>query len=89
MFNWLKKTATKAENTLDQAQKDLSETSSKIQTVLDESGKSVQVIVDVLSIALIVSIVTNIITIGLNISSHKKAKTSVIIQNLYIGKKNE
>ena len=84
LFSWLKRTSSKAEETLDQTKKDISETASKIQTTLDESGKNVQMVVSVITIALVVSIVTNIITIGSNLS-HKHNKNSVIIHKLYLG----
>ena len=33
LFSWLKRTSSKAEETLDQTKKDISETASKIQTI--------------------------------------------------------
>ena len=88
MFERFKKTAEKADETMDQVKKDLSETSEKMQEVLDSSGKSVQNVVKIISVALVVSIITNIITIGINIAGHKKTKApSIIIQNLYLGGK--
>ena len=52
MFNWLKKTTKKVDDTLDQTKKDLGETSEKIQSVLDESSDSVKTVVKVIVIAL-------------------------------------
>lgn len=87
LFNWLQKTSTKAEETLDQTKKDISETAGKIQKTLDESSKGVKTVVGIITIALGISILTNIITIGLNISNHRNNKNSVIIHNLYLGDK--
>ena len=78
MFNWLKKTASKADDALDQAKKSI-----------DASEKSVKTIVNILGAALIVSIITNVITIGANISNKRNAKGSVIIHNLYLGVPHE
>ena len=88
VFSWLKRTSGKAEETLDQTKKDISETATKIQTTLDESGKSVQTVVSVITIALVVSIATNIITIGSNISKHRRSKETIIVHNLYLGVPN-
>lgn len=86
MFNWLKKTAKKTEDTIEQAGKDLSDTSEKMQAVLNESSDSVKVIVKILTIALGVSILTNCITIFATLSKHKARKMPTItIQNLYLG----
>lgn len=88
MFNWLKKTAKKTEDTIEQAGKDLSDTSEKMQAVLNESSDSVKVIVKILTIALGVSILTNCITIFATLSKHKARKMPTItIQNLYLGDK--
>lgn len=88
MFNWLKKTAKKTDDTLDQVKTDLSDTSEKMQKVLDESSESVKTVVKVLTVALGVSIVTNIITMACTLSKHKYRKMPAItIQNLYIGDK--
>ena len=86
MFNWLKKTSKKVDDTLDQTKKDLNETAEKIQTVLDESGDSVKTIAKVIVIALGVSIITNCVTMFVTLSKHRARKTpSIIIQNLYLG----
>lgn len=86
MFNWLKKTSKKVDDTLDQTKKDLNETAEKIQTVLDESGDSVKTIAKVVVVALGISIITNCITIFATLSKHKYRKTpSITIQNLYLG----
>ena len=77
MFGWLKKTVKKADDTLDQTKK-----------VLDESSYSVKTAVKVLTIALGVSIITNVITIITTLSKHKARKLPMItIQNLYLGDK--
>ena len=86
MFNWLKKTTKKVDDTLDQTKKDLGETSEKLQAVLDESSDSVKTVVKVLTIALGVSILTNCITMFATLSKHKARKMPMItIQNLYLG----
>ena len=86
MFNWLKKTAKKTEDTLDQAGKDLSETSEKMQKVLDESSDSVKNIVKILGVALMISILANGVNIFMAFSKHKARKTPTIsIENLYLG----
>lgn len=87
MFGWLKKTADKADVAIDQVKKDMSETAGKVQEVLDESNKSVNVIINVVLITLGVSILGNIINIGLSISKHKQTSvpSKIIIQNLYLG----
>lgn len=88
MFNWLKKTTKKVDDTLDQTKKELSDTSEKMQKVLDESSDSVKTAVKVLTIALGVSIITNVITIITTLSKHKARKLPMItIQNLYLGDK--
>lgn len=86
MFGWLKKTVKKADDALDQTKKELSDTSEKMQKVLDESSDSVKTAVKVLTIALGVSIITNVITIITTLSKHKARKLPMItIQNLYLG----
>lgn len=86
MFGWLKKTVKKADDALDQTKKELSDTSEKVQKVLDESSNSVKTAVKVLTIALGVSIITNVITIITTLSKHKSRKLPTItIQNLYLG----
>ena len=84
MFNWLKKTASKADEALDQAKEDMSNTAEKVQEVLDESSKSVNVIIDVVLVTLIVSTIGNILNIGFSVSKHKQASTQpkIVIQNL-------
>lgn len=86
MFNWLKKTAKKTEDTIEQAGKDLSDTSEKMQQVLDESSDSVKNIVKILGIALFVSILANGVNIFMALSKHKAGKIPTIsIENLYLG----
>ena len=90
LFGWLKRASGKAEDTLDQTKKDISETAGKIQQTLDESSKGVQTVVEVITVALCISIITNIITIGLNIANHKSNRRGVVIEKLYLGyPKNE
>lgn len=90
LFGWLKRASGKAEDTLDQTKKDISETAGKIQQTLDESSKGVQTVVEVITVALCVSIITNIITIGLNVASHKSNRHDIVIEKLYLGyPKNE
>ena len=85
IFGWLKRASGKAEDTLDQTKKDTSETAGKIQQTLDESSKGVHTVVEVIIIALGVSIITNVITIGLNIANHKTNKRGIVIEKLYLG----
>ena len=81
MFNWLKKTTKKVDDTLDQTKKDLGETSEKLQAVLDESSDSVKTVVKV-------NIITNCVTMFATLSKHKARKMPTItIQNLYLGDK--
>lgn len=87
LFNWLQKTSSKANEALDQTKKDISETAGKIQLALDESSNGVKKVVGIITIALGISILTNIITIGLNISNHRNNKNAVVIHNLYLGEK--
>ena len=88
MFNWLKKTTKKVDDTLDQTKKDLGETSEKIQSVLDESSDSVKTVVKVIVIALSVNIITNCVTMFATLSKHRARKMPTItIQNLYLGDK--
>lgn len=90
MFNWLKKTTKKVDDTLDQTKKDLGETADKLQTVLDESSDSVKTVVKVLVIALSVNIITNCVTMFVTLSKHRTGKApSITIQNLYLGDKND
>lgn len=85
MFDWLKKTASNADEVLTQTKKDISDTADKVQQVLDESGKNVNVIINVVLVALGVSIIGNIVNVGLAISRHKSATNpSVIVHNLYL-----
>lgn len=88
MFNWLKKTAKKADDTMDQVKNDCADTSEKLQKVLDESSESVKIIVKVMTIALVVSITANVINIVGIIKNHRKVPT-ISIQNLYLGDKYE
>jgi len=87
MFGWLKKTADKADGAIDQVKKDMSETATKVQEVLDESNKSVNVIINVVLVTLGVSVLGNIINIGLSIARHRQptAPSRVVIHNLYLG----
>ena len=85
MFNWLKKTASNADEVLTQTKKDISNTADKVQQVLDESGKNVNIIINVVLVALGVSIVGNIVNVGLAISRHRTmSNPNVIIHNLYL-----
>lgn len=85
LLGWLKRASGKAEDTLDQTKKDISETAGKIQQTLDESSKGVHTVVEVIVIALGISIITNVVTIGLNIAKHKSNRHSVVIEKLYLG----
>ena len=85
LFGIFKDMASKAEDTVDQTKKDVSETAVKMQETLDTSSKGVQIIVEGILIALGVSIIGNIISIGLNISSHKRNRQAITIHNLYLG----
>lgn len=87
LFGKIKETAEKADETMEQAGKDLSDTSNKVQKVLDESGKSVQLIVKSVSIALLVSVAANIVNIILAIANRKNNNAHIRIENLYIGDK--
>lgn len=85
LLGMFKDMASKAEDTVDQTKKDVSETAVKMQETLDTSAKSVQVIVKGILIALGVSIIGNFIAIGLNINNHKRGKHQIVIHNLYLG----
>lgn len=74
MFNWLKKTAAKADDALDQAKKSI-----------NASEKSVKTIINILSIALVVSIVANVVTIGTTVGNKKNNPNTITIENLYLG----
>lgn len=87
LFGKIKETAEKADETMEQAGKDLSDTSNKVQKVLDESGKSVQLIVKSVSIALLVSVAANVVNIILAIANRKNNNAHIRIENLYIGDK--
>ncbi len=87
LFGKIKETAEKADETMEQAGKDLSDTSNKVQKVLDESGKSVQLIVKSVSIALLVSVAANIVNIILAIANRRNNNAHIRIQNLYLGDK--
>lgn len=87
LFGKIKETAEKADETMEQAGKDLSDTSNKVQKVLDESGKSVQLIVKSVSIALLVSVAANIVNIIVAIANRKNNNAHIRIENLYIGDK--
>lgn len=87
LFGKIKETAEKADETMEQAGKDLSDTSNKVQKVLDESGKSVQLIVKSVSIALLVSVAANVVNIILAIANRKNNNAHIRIENLYLGDK--
>lgn len=87
LFGKIKETAEKADETMEQAGKDLSDTSNKVQKVLDESGKSVQIIVKSVSIALLVSVAANVVNIILAIANRKNNNAHIRIENLYLGDK--
>lgn len=62
------------------------------QEALDNSSKGIQTVVDILSVALIASICTNIITIGINIVNAKHnrlPKSQIVIHNLFLGGAHE
>ena len=85
MLGFLKKTASKADEAIDQASKDMTTTANKVQKALDESGKSVTVIINAMLITMGVSILANIVGILLNIHKNKQMKMpKIIIQNLYL-----
>lgn len=85
LFGKIKETAEKADETMEQAGKDLSDTSTKVQKVLDESGKSVQIIVKSVSIALLVSVAANVVNIILAIANRKNNNAQIRIEKLYLG----
>jgi len=82
MFNGLKK---KAGEAIDSAKK----TAEKVQKTLDESGKSVQIVIVGTLIALGVSVLCNMVTIGMTVHATRvnKAHQPIIIENLYLGGK--
>lgn len=84
MFSKLKK---KAGEAIDSAKKDLNETAEKVQKTLDESGKSVKWVMAGTIIALGVSILCNIFTIGMSIHSTKVNRTrhQIVIEKMYLG----
>lgn len=79
----------KAAALLDSAKKDVNETATNIQKTLDESGKSVKMVITGTLIALGVSILCNFITIGMTVHVTKSNKGSqpIVIENLYLGGK--
>lgn len=84
-MSFLKKTVAKADEAIDQAKKDMSNTADKIQKALDESGKSVTVIINAVLITLGVSITANIVNIILDICRHRRSvNPSIIIQHLHL-----
>ena len=86
MFKKIKHTVQKVDDTLDQVKTDLSDTSEKMQKVIDESSGSVRVIAKVVTISLAVSILANIISIfGVFAKTSKRRVPSITIQNLYLG----
>lgn len=85
LFGKIKETAEKADETMEQAGKDLSDTSNKVQKVLDESGKSVQLIVKSVSIALLVSVAANVVNIILAIANRRSNNAQIRIEKLYLG----
>ena len=77
LFKRVKNITEKADKAMDSA-----------QAALDSSSKGIQTVIDILSVALIVSICTNVVTIGLNIlgAKHNRIpKSQIIIHNLYLG----
>lgn len=85
ILGMFKDMASKAEDTVDQTKKDVNETAVKMQETLDTSSRGVQVIVEGILIALGVSIIGNLIAIGLNIHAHKRGRHQIVIHNLYLG----
>ena len=89
MFNWLKKTANKAEDAIDQAKKDMSNTAEKVQQVLDDSSKSVNTIINIVLITLGISVLGNIVNTAVSVCKYKRASTpssvTIKIENLYLG----
>ena len=82
------KAVEKADKALETVNKELTDTSKEIQKTLDNSGKSVQMIVKGIGIFLVVSIITDIITLGVSLAKTKANKgSSITIQNLYLGQK--
>ena len=63
------------------------ETAEKVQKTLDESGKSVQMVITGTLVALGVSILCNIITIGMTVHATKigRHQQPIVIENLYLG----
>lgn len=88
VIKWVKKTAGKADETLDQVKTDLNSTATKVQEVLNDSSKNVRTVINIVGIALLVSIFANIVTISLNINNHKREKEAIVIHNLYLGGKS-
>lgn len=77
LFKRVKNITEKADKAMDSA-----------QAALDSSSKGIQTVIDILSVALIISICANIVTVGLNISNarhNKLPRSNVIIHNLYLG----
>lgn len=85
LFSSLKKAADSADKTLKKTREDVTVTADKIQKTLDESGKGVQIVMKTIVVTLCVSILTNFITVGLNLISRKPKKPSIVIHNLYLG----
>ena len=82
----MKEKVSKAEENLGQVKKDVVETTNKMQTVLDESSKSVQILVTAGTIAIIVGVIANAISIMANLSKHKRNQMpTIVIQRLYLG----
>ena len=81
----VKEMANKANETLDQAKKEVGDTSKKIQKALDESGNSVNILVKAMLGAIFVSILGNLVNIGLSVMSKKRNTTpSIVVDKLYI-----
>ena len=86
LFGKIKDKVNKAEENLGQVKKDVVETTNKMQTVLDESSKSVQILVTVGTVAIIIGIFANTVSIMANISKHKRNQMpTIVIQRLYLG----
>lgn len=81
----MKEMANKANETLDQTKKEVGDTSKKIQKVLDESGDSVNILVKAMLGAIFVSILGNLVNIGLSVMNKKRNTTpSIVVDKLYI-----
>ena len=80
LFKRVKNITEKADKAMDSAQE-----------ALNSSSKGIQTVIDILSVALIVSICTNVVTIGINLINAKHGrmpKSQIVIHNLYLGGKS-